>query len=148
MNSVSTTQPVHNLIPEDLFSYIPKFTNNSQKKEFINDLRDILLDLRCKLQTANHKVNFFLAAALSQKSNTKITSIRLALEDKKEKQDPDEVKVLEAIRDNSKKYSNKYIKDMDEWRTKADLLESEIEKYQELLEKVKDVKVATKTLLK
>jgi hypothetical protein len=148
MNSVSTTQPAHNLLPEDPFSYIPKFTNNSQKKEFINDLRDILLDLRCKLQTANHKVNFFLAAALSQKTNTKITSIRLALEDKKEKKDPDEVKVLEAIRDNSKKYSNKYIKDMDEWRTKSDLLEIEIEKYQELLEKVKDAKVAVKYLNK
>jgi hypothetical protein len=125
----------------DLFNYIPKFVSHGQKKEFINDLRDILLDLRCKLQTANTKTNFFLFASLSQKTNTKVTSIRLALENKQEKYDPDEVKVLEAIRNSSKNFSNKYINDMNSWRTKADLLEQEIEKYQELLEKVKDTKV-------
>ena len=128
----------------DLFGYIPKFSSNSQKKEFINDLRDILFDLRCKLQTANTKTNFFLFAALSQKTNIKVTSIRLALENKQAKNDPDEIKVLEAIRNSSKNFSNKYITDMNAWRTKADLLEQEIQKYQELLEKVKDTKVSTK----
>ena len=128
----------------DLFSYIPKFVSHSQKKSFINDLRDILLDLRCKLQTANTKTNFFLFAALSQKTNTKVTSIRLAMENKQTKNDPDEIKVLEAIRNSSKNFSNKYINDMNSWRTKADLLEQEIEKYQQLLEKVKDEKVVIK----
>jgi uncharacterized membrane protein YgaE (UPF0421/DUF939 family) len=134
-------------IPSDLFSYIPKFVSHSQKNDFINDLRDILQDLRCKLQIANSKTNFFLYAALSQKTNTKVTSIRLALENKQEKRDPDEVKVLEAIRNSSKNFSNKYINDMNSWRSKAELLEQEIEKYQELLEKVKDTKVNSKSLL-
>jgi hypothetical protein len=129
------------ILSGDLFNYIPKFVSLSQKKEFIDDLRDILLDLRCKLQTANSKTNFFLFAALSQKTNTKVTSIRLALENKQEKHDPDEVKVLEAIRNSSKNFSSKYINDMNSWRTKAELLEQEIEKYQELLEKVKDSRV-------
>ena len=128
----------------DIFSYIPKFVSHSQKKDFINDLRDILLDLRCKLQTANTKTNFFLFAALSQKTNTKVTSIRLAMENKQAKNDPDEIKVLEAIRNSSKNFSNKYINDMNSWRTKADLLEQEIEKYQQLLERVKDEKVVIK----
>lgn len=140
------TQSDLSLLTKDLFSYVPKFSSHSQKKEFINDLRDILFDLRCKLQTANTKTNFFLFAALSQKTNTKVTSIRLALENKQAKNDPDEVKVLEAIRNSSKNFSNKYINDMNAWRTKADLLEQEIEKYQELLEKVKDAKVGTKNI--
>ncbi len=128
----------------DLFGYIPKFVSLSQKKDFISDLRDILLDLRCKLQTANNKTNFFLFAALSQKTNTKVTSIRLAVENKHIKNDPDEIKVLEAIRNSSKKFSNKYTSDMNDWRTKADFLEREIEKYQDLLERVKDEKIQTK----
>jgi hypothetical protein len=129
---------------DELFNYIPRFVSNSQKKDFVNDLRDILADLRCKLQLATTKTNFFLNAALSQKTNTKITSIRLILEDKKSTPDLDEIKILEAIRDNSKKYSSKYIKDMDNWRMKAELLEAEIDKYQQLLEKVKDTRVVTK----
>jgi hypothetical protein len=133
-----------NSLSTDLFDYIPKFVSSSQKKEFINDLRDILLDLRCKLQSANSKTNFFLFAALSQKTNIKVTSVRLAIENKQSKNDPDEVKILEAIRNSSKNFSNKYINDMNNWRTKAELLEQEIEKYQELLEKVKDTKVNAK----
>lgn len=135
------------LLSGDLLKYIPKFVSHPQKKEFISDLRDILLDLRCKLQTANTKTNFFLFAALSQKTNTKVTSIRLALENKQEKYDPDEVKVLEAIRNSSKNFSNKYISDMNGWRTKAELLEQEIERYQELLETVKNTKISTKISL-
>jgi hypothetical protein len=146
MNGKSANPQIDpNILPVDLFSYVPKFVSLAQKKEFINDLRDILLDLRCKLQTANTKTNFFLYAALSQKTNTKVTSIRLALENKHEKYDPDEVKVLEAIRNSSKNFSNKYINDMNNWRTKAELLEQEIEKYQELLEKVKDTKISNKS---
>jgi hypothetical protein len=128
----------------DLLNYIPRFVSNTQKKEFINDLRDILLDLRCKLQTANSKANFFLYAALSQKTNTKVTSVRMAIENKQTKNDPDEIKVLEAIRNSSKNFSNKYISDMNDWRIKADILEQEIENYQELLEKVKDTKISPK----
>jgi hypothetical protein len=128
----------------DLLNYIPRFVSNSQKKEFVNDLRDILLDLRCKLQTANTKTNFFLYAALSQKTNTKVTSVRMAIENKQSKTDPDELKVLEAIRNSSKSFSNKYINDMNDWRVKAENLEQEIQKYQELLEKVKDTKISPK----
>jgi hypothetical protein len=129
----------------DLFSYIPRFVSSAQKKQFVCDLRDILLDLRCKLQTANAKTNFFLFAALSQKTNTKVTSVRLAIENKQPKNDPDELKVLEAIRNSSKNFSSKYINDMNTWRTKAELLEQEIQNYQELLEKVKDAKVSPKS---